>query len=103
MPKPILKSGVRILRPSEYHQLHEGARTLENRTLCDALLLTRRRYVEAQRFQGNMDWLDGRVIHLPAFAQRKVKRQERERWIKLSSKRRSIIHYSLKTTTQPRP
>ena len=101
MPKPILKSGVRILRPSEYDKLREGTRTLENRTRSDALLLTGLRYVEAQRLQGNPDWVDGRFIHLPAFAQRKVKRQQRERWIKLSSKGMSIIPYFLKTRALP--
>src|SRR5437879_6855080 len=86
MPKPILKSGVRILRPNEYEQLREGARTLENQTRADGLLLTGLRYVEAQRLQTNPDWLDGRFVHLPAYAQRKTKRTQKERWVTLSSK-----------------
>ena len=60
MAKPILKSGVRILRPAECELLREGARALENQTRYDALLLTGLRYVEAQRLQSNPDWLDGR-------------------------------------------
>src|SRR5436853_6917907 len=74
MPKPILKSGVRILRPAEYEQLLEGAATLENQTRSDALLLTGLRYIEAQRLQTNHKWVDGRFILLPASAQRKAKR-----------------------------
>jgi len=103
MPKPILKSGVRILRPSEYEQLREGAGTPENQTRVDALLLTGLRYVEAQRLQTNPKWADGRFIHLPASAQRKVKRlqRERERWIRLSSKGASLLPYFFKTKPLP--
>ncbi len=61
--KPILKGGVRILRPAEYDLLREGAKTLENQTRLDVLLLTGLRYIEAQRLQGNPDWLDSKFIH----------------------------------------
>ena len=101
MPKPILKSAVRILRPNEYEQLRTGAKTLENRTLCDSLLLTGLRYIEAQRLQENPDWLDGRFIHLPVFAQRKTKRKQRERWVKLSSKGTTVLPYFLKARQLP--
>ena len=101
MPKPILKSGVRILRPSEYDKLREGTRTLENRTRSDALLLTGLRYVEAQRLQGNPDWVDGRFIHLPTFAQRKAKRKQKERWVRLSSKGTSLLPYFFKSKPLP--
>lgn len=65
MPKPILKGGVRVLRPAEYEQLRQGAGTLDNQTRSDALLLTGLRYVEAERLQNNPDWVDGRFMHLP--------------------------------------
>ena len=101
MPKAILKGQVRILRPSEYEQLREGAETLENQTRSDALLLTGLRYIEAQRLQTNPGWVDGRFIHLPASAQRKVKRLQRERWIRLSSKGASLLPYFFKTKPLP--
>ncbi|OLE74583.1 hypothetical protein AUG19_08405 [archaeon 13_1_20CM_2_54_9] len=101
MPKPILKSGVRILRPVEYEQLREGAATLENQTRSDALLLTGLRYIEAQRLQTNPKWVDGRFIHLPPSAQRKAKRQQRERWVRLSSKGASLLPYFFKTKPLP--
>jgi len=86
VPNPIVKSRVRILRPREYEQLREGAKTLDNRTRLDALLLSGVRYVEAQRLQIHPDWLDGKFVHLPEFAERKVKRRQKERWIRLSSR-----------------
>jgi len=65
------------------------------------LLLTGLRYVEAQRLQENPDWLDGRFIHLPESAQKKVKRLQRERWIRLSDKGRTIVRYFFKTKPLP--
>src|SRR3989454_2769886 len=101
MPKPILKSGVRILRPSEYEQLREGAGTLENQTRLDALLLTGLRYVECVRLHDNPSWVDGRFVHLPVFAQKKVRRKQRERWIRLSDRGRSIVPYYFKVKGLP--
>ena len=101
MPKPILKSDVRILRPTEYERFREGARTLENQTRSDALLLTGLRYVEAQRLQSNHDWVDGRFIHLPALAQRKTKRTQKERWVRLSSKDATLLPFLFKTKPLP--
>jgi len=101
VPKPITKGGVRVLRPAEYEQLRQGAETLENQTRSDAPLLTGLRYVEAQRLQGNPDWVDGRFIHLPVYAQRKVKRKQKERWVKLSSKGASILPYFFKAKPLP--
>lgn len=85
--KPILKGEkqkVRILRPSEYEMLREGARKLENQIQLDTLLLTGMRYVEAQRLHKHPEWFDGSFIHLPAEAQRKKKRKQRERWVRLN-------------------
>ena len=101
MPKPIVKSGVRVLRPGEYQLLHESARSLENQTRSDALLLTGLGYVEAQRLQTNPDWIGGRFVHLPPSAQRKVKRQQKERWVRLSSKGASLLPYFFKTKPLP--
>src|SRR2546428_9719957 len=101
MSKPIIKGGVRVLRPMEYEQLWKGSRSQENQTRLDALLLTGLRYVEAQRLQENPDWLDGRFIHLPLEAQRKVKREQKERWVKLSSKGLTVVPYFLKSKPLP--
>ena len=79
MPQPIIKGTVRILRPSEYEKLREGAEILDNQTRLDALLLTGLRFVEAERLHEHPDWVDGRFVHLPEYAQKKVKRKQRER------------------------
>ena len=85
----------------EYELLWKGARSQENQTRLDALLLTGLRYVEAQRLQQNEEWLDGRFIHIPEYAQKKVKRQQRGRWIRLSDKGRTIVRYFFKTKPLP--
>ena len=98
---PILKGGVRILRPIEYEQLREGAKILDNQTRLDVLLLTGLRYVEAQRLRKNPDWLDTKFIHLPEYAQKKAKRKQKERWIKLSGKGITVVPYFFKTSPLP--
>jgi len=101
MPQPIIKGTVRILRPSEYEKLREGAETLDNQTRLDALLLTGARYIEGVRLYSHPDWVDGRFVHLPEYAQKKVKRKQRERWIRLSSKGVSILPYFFKSKPLP--
>ena len=94
--KPILKGGklkVRILRPIEYEALRKGAAVLDNQTNLDALLLSGLRYVEAQRFQENKDWLDASFIHLPEHAVHKAKRKQLERWVRLNPRGRTVMQF----------
>ena len=69
MPQPIIKGTVRILRPSEYEKLREGAETLDNQTRLDTLLLTGASYIEGTRLYSHPDWVDGRFVHLPVCAE----------------------------------
>ena len=64
-------------------------------------ILSGLRYVEAQRVQGNPDWVEGRFIHLPEEAQRKAKRTQLERWVKLSDKGKTLIRFFFKTPPLP--
>ncbi len=101
---PILKGKnikTRILRPSEYEVLREGAMKLENQTLLDACLLLGARYKECGRIQQNSKWFDGNFIHLPAEAQQKVKRKQTERWIRLSSRGTAILPFFFETRKMP--
>jgi hypothetical protein len=93
--KPIIKSGTRILRPSEYEILRNSLKSKYQDKL-DGLLLTGMRYVEAKRFLEHPEWYDGTFIHLPEFAQKKAKRKQLERWIRLSDLGRMIIPRFLK-------
>jgi hypothetical protein len=101
VPTPIVKSRVRILRPDEYELLREGAKTLDNRTRLDALLLTGVRYVEGQRLQSHPSWLDQKFVHLPEWAQRKVKRRQKERWIRLSSRGVTLLPHFFEKNPLP--
>jgi integrase len=93
---PILKGKkvkTRILRPYEFELLREGAKKTENKTLLDGCLLLGARYKECQNIQNNQQWFDGNFIHLPSEAQKKVKRRQIERWIRLSSMGKAILPY----------
>ena len=46
---PILKGGVRILRPEEYENLRMAIPKMEHQIILDSLLFTGMRYVELER------------------------------------------------------
>lgn len=92
--KPIIKNGVRILRPREYERLYYGCPKYEFRIILEALLYTGLRYVEMQRFQKHPEWFDGKFLDLPKFADRKVLRSQKGRWIRLNhAGRRAVEHF----------
>ncbi len=92
MPKehPIMKGGVRILRPSEYKMIRESVKR-DKQILLDCILLTGMRYEELLRLRKNPDWLSGKFIYLPEWAEKKAKRKQRERTINLSIMGRAVL------------
>ena len=101
---PILKGKkvkTRILRPHEFELLREGAKKTENKTLLDGCLLLGARYKECQNIQNNPRWFDGNFIHLPSEVQKKVKRRQVERWIRLSSMGKTILPYFFEAKKMP--
>jgi len=95
---PILKGGVRILRPREYELLRNVIPKMEHQIILDTLLFTGMRYVELERFSAHAEWYDpnGGYIYLPPEASQKKKRKMRERYVYLSSRGRAIIPLFLK-------
>ncbi len=53
----IIKSGVRVLRPSEYKELRASVQKRGKQVLMDCLLLSRMRYEEVLRLRHNPDFL----------------------------------------------
>jgi hypothetical protein len=100
-PTPILKGGVRVLRPREYEALREGSKKLENQVKLDTLLLTGLRYVEARRLHEHPEWFDGKFTHLPESAVRKAKRKQRERWVRLNPMAAGILPFFFKAEPLP--
>ena len=88
--KPITKSGVRIARPKEWERL-SAAIPDTHKVNADTLLLSGLRYVEAQRLQEKPDWFDGRFLFLPRDANRKERRKQPERWVRLSDLGRQTV------------
>ena len=92
----ILVKKTRVLRPSEYKRLLEGCQKQDLKTILQALLYTGMRYIELKRFQKYPSWFDGvQFIHLPREADRKVKRTQQERFVRLSPPGRIIVGYFL--------
>ena len=96
--KPILKGGIRILRPQEYEALRDAIPRVEHQVLLDTALLTGMRWGELQRFSAHAEWYDprGGYIYLPPEASRKRTRKMRERYVYLSSRGRAIVPLFLK-------
>lgn len=87
---PIIKEGVRILRPIEVKQiLSSGIPKYKDQLLFKALLYSGARYVELQRLKDNPKWFDGNFIQLPSL---KLKARQKERWIRLNPGGREVIH-----------
>jgi len=89
----IIRTGVRILRPSEYQALLQGCKKTHHRTMLQTLLYTGMRYVELKRFQKYPSWFTGDFIHLPRIADRKHKRTQPERWVRLNQQGKMIVEY----------
>ena len=95
---PILKGGVRILRPREYEALREAIPKMHHQIILDTALFTGMRWVELQRFKNHPEWYDPNTgtIYLPPEASRKKKRTLKERYVYLSSRGKAIIPLFLK-------
>ena len=85
-----MKGKVRVLRPSEYRLIRESVKR-DKQILLDSLLLTGMRYEELIRLRKNEEWLSGKFIYLPDWAEKKAKRRQRERTINLSIMGKSIL------------
>jgi integrase len=90
MKSPILRNGVRILRPSEVRLIVDEIKP-DYQIMFKTLLLTGMRYVEAKRFQNNPEWYDGDFINLPNGAMLKQKAKMSERSIRLNNLGRMLM------------
>lgn len=99
---PLIREKTRILRPCEYKVLYDTIPKKDYKTALNALLLSGMRYIEMQRFQQNPKWFDGDFIHLPAEAQKKIKkvsksgrkpRTQQPRDVKLNPLGKNVILY----------
>lgn len=101
--KPILKGGVRILRPNEYAGLRASAasRSPDNGVNLDATLTTGMRFIEARRLQPHPDWFDGTFVYLPPGAQLKAESLQKERWVRMGE--RGILSLASFWSSRPLP
>lgn len=93
--EPIIRTGVRILRPNEYEALLQAVTKKHHRTMLQTLLYTGMRYIELKRFQEYPNWFTSEFIHLPKIADRKVHRTQPERWVRLNQQGRIVVEYFL--------
>ena len=90
MKSPIMKGGVRILRPKEFRSIVEPLKS-DYQIMFKTLLLTGMRYVEAKRFQQNPEWYDGDFVNLPPGSMLKSKAKMKDRSIRLNSLGKTLI------------
>ena len=64
MYSPILKNGIRILRPGECKMLMAAIPKPEYKVMFQALLYSGMRYVETQRLKKHPEWFDGSFIRI---------------------------------------
>lgn len=90
MKSPIMKGGVRILRPQEFRLIVEPLKS-DYQIMLKTLLLTGMRYVEARRFQNHPEWYDGDFVNLPHGSMLKKKAKMSERSIRLNSLGKTLV------------
>jgi len=96
---PIMRMGVRILRPGECKNLINAIPKQDYKTMFRALLFSGMRYIEMKRFQKYPSWFDGEFIHLPKESVHKHKRTQLERSIRLNPIGRMAIEHFLQIKT----
>lgn len=95
--KPIIKKGVRILRPQEYESLISNIDKRRLKIGFQALLFSGLRYREALRLHKHPEWFDGDFINLPPGSSLKVKCKQAERSVRLNMLGKQIIDQFLDT------
>lgn len=80
-----------ILRPKEYNMILNHCNE-KYKALLPCMLFTGMRYAELKRLQKHMDWVNDQFITMPAhLAQKKAKRVDPDRWIRLSYAGREAV------------
>lgn len=92
---PVMRTGVRILRPSECKRLIESIPKNDYKTIYRAMLFSGMRFIELQRFQKHPSWFDSEFINLPKDAVHKHKRTQLERSVRLNPIGRMAIEHFL--------
>lgn len=79
----IFVKNVRVLEPTDYELILKHIAKPHQRRRFLVLFWTGMRYAEYERFYKNPQWYDEdrNAIHLPEYAQKKMKRKQLDRWI----------------------
>ncbi len=81
---PTIKSGVRVLRPSDSKELKTSVSKRGKQVLMYCVLLIGMRYEDLMRLRKSEGWLSGKFIYLSEWAKKKAKREQSDRTINLS-------------------
>ena len=92
---PVMRKGVRILRPDECKRLIDNIPKKEYKSMFRGLLFTGMRYIEMKRFQKHPSWYDGEFINLPKESVHKHKRTQLERSVRLNPIGRMAVEHFL--------
>jgi len=89
----------RVLTPTEYGLIWQGAEEYTNQLKLDLCLLTAGRYSELRALQYNKQWFEPahNAIHVKEYKKERLKRGVRDRYIHLSRKGVDIVRAFLNT------
>jgi integrase len=93
---PILKNGVRILRPSEIKAITDSIPKMDHKDKLEALLYTGCRYTELQWLYTHQDAFQRTTILMPST---KPEARHKERYIRLNANGIRAVTYFLRSKT----
>ena len=91
---PILKTGVRLLRPYEFKKIYDVIPKIDLKDKFEALLYSGCRYSELRWLYNNKDSVKGNILIIPS---QKKEARHKERYVRLNTNGQRAITYFLRS------
>lgn len=91
---PILKTGVRLLRPYEFKKIYDVIPKIDLKDKFEALLYSGCRYSELRWLYNNKDSFKGNILIIPS---QKKEARHKERYVRLNTNGQRAVTYFLRS------